>query len=253
MKEQSNRKGKELKFSAPAILGLSVVAAMLIAVLSSTAVAATSHEQFFNDGYEGAVTCTETCHKDIDTEVMASVHYQWRTENPLVEFPGGGSHGMIDRACGLVGSNALINFDEQCGRCHISDSLPFPDPQTGQYTDDQKHNLDCLICHAAEGKYDTNNDGVAQKGELADVKPRVFDESRQKWMWHQDRSLEAAKSVGLPVSVDACLRCHHHGQADYQYKRGTPYEPMKTYTPRPDFSAQIVTFPRTTKLHAVHE
>ena len=57
---------------------------------------------------------------------------------------------MIDRACGLVGSNAFINYYEQCGRCHVGDSLPFPD-ETGQFTDYQKDNIDCLICHAAEG------------------------------------------------------------------------------------------------------
>ena len=184
----------------------------------------TNHKFFFPGGYKGSSNC-QACHKEQIGEVMDSVHYMWRTENPLVEFPGGGSHGMIDRACGLVGSNALINYYEQCGRCHVGDSLPFPDA-TGQFTDDQKNNLDCLICHAAEGMYDTNNDGIAEMGELADNKPMVYDADRDVNMWHQDRSIEAAKSVGGSVSNDACLRCHHHGQADYHYKRGTPYTPQ---------------------------
>jgi len=196
---------------------------LLLGLLVQPALANQSHQDMFFNGYKDATTCL-SCHGQKAAEVMDSVHYQWRSENPLVEFPGGGSHGMLDRACGLVGSNALVNYDQQCGRCHIGDSLPFPDPQTGMYTEDQKANLDCLICHAADGKYDTDNDGVSVAGELADEKPRVFDEQRG-WVWHQDRRLEAAQSVGGPVTVEACLRCHHHGQADYSYKRGTPFTP----------------------------
>lgn len=183
----------------------------------------TSHKFFFPSGYNGSSNC-QACHMEQIDEVMDSVHFLWRSENPLVEFPGGGSHGMIDRACGLVGSNALINYYEQCGRCHVGDSLPFPD-ETGQFTADQKNNLDCLICHAAEGMYDANNDGIAELGELADDKPLVYDADRDVNMWHQDRRTEAAQSVGERVSNEACLRCHHHGQADEHYKRGTPYTP----------------------------
>ncbi len=193
----------------------------LVMIQTGTVLASQNHEHFFNGGYEGSKTCL-VCHEKMADEVMDSVHYLWRSENPLVEFPGGGAHGMIDRACGLVGSNALVNFYQQCGRCHIGDSMPFPDPQTGQFTEQQANNLDCLICHAGDGMYDTNNDGVAELGELSDDKPLVHDEQRG-WVWHQDRSLSAAKSVGAAVTTEACLRCHHHGQADYEYKRGTPF------------------------------
>jgi hypothetical protein len=196
---------------------------LLVGVQAYPALAYKDHTNYFGNGFEGAKTCL-MCHKAKAAEVMDSVHYQWRSENPLVEFPGGGSHGMLDRACGLVGSNALVNYDQQCGRCHIGDSLPFPDPQTGQFSEEQVNNLDCLICHAADGMYDTNNDGISEPGELADDKPRVPDETGRS-VWHQDRRVEAAQSVGGPVTAEACLRCHHHGQADYTYKRGTPFTP----------------------------
>ncbi|MHC4741120.1 MAG: hypothetical protein ACYS8Z_04380 [Planctomycetota bacterium] len=205
-------------------VGVLGVLALVLVIQGGSVLAAQSHVGFFVSEYQGAASCTKFCHTQMADEVMDSVHYQWRSENELVEFPGGGAHGMIDRACGLVGSNALINYYEHCGRCHVGDSLPFPDPNTGQFTAEQKDNLDCLICHAAEGKYDTNNDGVSEPGELADDKPLVFDADRGMSVWHQDRRLEAAESVGGPVSNDACLRCHHHGQADYGYKRGTPFE-----------------------------
>ena len=190
----------------------------------NSALAEHDHTGYFPDGYQDARTCI-MCHKNATTEVMGSVHYLWRTENAQVEFPGGGAHGMIDRACGLVGSSAMINYGEQCGRCHIANSLPFPDPMTGAYTFDQKASVDCLICHAAAGQYDCNGDGAAQPGEHADSRPRVQDPATGRMVWWQDRSQRAAESVGKRVSADACLRCHHHGQADYQYKRGTPFEP----------------------------
>lgn len=200
-----------------------ILTLLLLAAHAYPALAYRNHTNYFNNGFEGAKTCLK-CHESMAGEVMDSVHYQWRSENPLVEFPGGGAHGMLDRACGLVGSNALVNYDQQCGRCHIGDSLPFPDPQTGQFTEDQENNLDCLICHAPDGMYDTNNDGISELGELADDKPRVQNETGDS-VWHQDHRVEAAQSVGGPVTAEACLRCHHHGQADYSYKRGTPFTP----------------------------
>jgi hypothetical protein len=43
--------------------------------------------------------------------------------------------------------------------------------------------------------------------------------------WFSDRSLRAAESVGEKVGAAACLRCHEHGQASPDYKRGTPFKP----------------------------
>jgi hypothetical protein len=211
------------KSAGPRCIAWLTLIVRLLVIQTNPAVAATDHSNFFSQGFEGSKTCL-MCHPRASGEVMDSVHYLWRSENPLVEYPGGGAHGMIDRACGLVGSNALVNYYEHCGRCHVGDSLPFPNPETGQFTADQQNNLDCLVCHAAEGMYDTNNDGVAEPGEVSDDKPLVHDETRG-WVWHQDRSVTAAQSVGGPVTTEACLRCHHHGQADYAYKRGTPFTP----------------------------
>lgn len=108
------------------------------------------------------------CHANIVDELKDSVHFKWASRNDYVLFPGGGAHGMIDRACGLPASTSLINFVsdvnlDECGKCHPGRYLPMmenmfagmftemglPDPaeQAARIVDG---GLDCLICHAEE-------------------------------------------------------------------------------------------------------
>lgn len=199
--------------------------------------------------YEGAQTCAQ-CHDGKIEEVMGSTHYTWRTENPNIGYPGGGSHGMIDRFCALVGSNSIVNFtgdfgghtvSTECGKCHVSTMLPFPDPQTGEYTQAQKDSIDCLICHSEQ--YDMNGDGEYSEHEYAGEKTLETDENGLRF-WRQDRSLETAQSVGEPVAAESCYRCHEHGQADPAYKRGTPFEP--------EHDVHAAAGMRCTQCHEVH-
>jgi hypothetical protein len=131
---------------------------------------------------------------------------------------------MLDRACGLRGTSAILNYDTSCGRCHIGKVLPFPDPATGQPSQPQLEGLDCLVCHAT--KYDVNNDGIRDATEVSDNKVRVADPVFGE-VWFQDRSLEAAQSVGGPVGVHQCLRCHDHGLNSCSFKRGAPFSPER--------------------------
>jgi octaheme c-type cytochrome (tetrathionate reductase family) len=193
-----------------------------------------NHAGRFGTGFVGAAACLE-CHPNQGDEVMGSVHYLWRTPNPKLAFPGGGSHGMIDRFCALVGSSAMVNFfadlgahkgSSACGKCHIGDALPFPSPATGQFTRQQKEGLDCLLCHAREGHYDMNGDGAYDAtDEEATHRMLVTDPETGRRTWYSDKSLRAAESVGAKVDTASCLRCHEHGQAAPDYKRGTPYKP----------------------------
>jgi octaheme c-type cytochrome (tetrathionate reductase family) len=193
-----------------------------------------NHAGRFGTNYIGSASCTQ-CHPGAVDQVMASVHYLWRTPNPKVAFPGGGSHGMIDRFCGLVGSSAMVNYyadlgahkgSSACGKCHVGDGLPFPNPATGQFTTEQKEGIDCLICHASKGNYDMTGDGVYDEHDAeATHRALVSDPNTGRRSWHQDRSLRAAESVTSRVDTAACLRCHEHGQAAPDYKRGTPYSP----------------------------
>jgi nitrate/TMAO reductase-like tetraheme cytochrome c subunit len=192
------------------------------------------HRGRFGSNYLGAASCVQ-CHPNQVNEVMASTHYLWRTPNPKLAFPGGGSHGMIDRFCGLVGSSAMVNYfadlgnykdSSACGKCHVGDSLPFPSPATGQFTQQQKDNVDCLICHATEGNYDMDANSVYDANDAeASHRSLMTDAQSGRRYWFQDKSLRAAESVGLQVDTASCLRCHEHGQADPAYKRGTPFNP----------------------------
>ncbi len=192
------------------------------------------HAGRFTHGYTGSGSCA-SCHPGKVEEVMDSTHYAWRTPNPKLAYPGGGSHGMVDRFCALVGASAMVNYyadlgghkgSSACGKCHVGDQLPFPDPATGRYTQAQRDGVDCLICHASEGNYDITGDGTYDDHD-ADATHRTLttDPATGRRAWHQDRTRRAAESVGGKVGVAQCLRCHEHGQAAPDYKRGTPFSP----------------------------
>ncbi|MBI5384575.1 MAG: tetrathionate reductase family octaheme c-type cytochrome [Verrucomicrobia bacterium] len=193
------------------------------------------HAGRFGTNFLGSASCVQ-CHPGKVDEVMDTVHYTWRTPNPKLAYPGGGSHGMIDRFCALVGASAMVNYyadlgdhkgSSACGKCHIGQELPFPDPSTGQYTQTQKDHLDCLICHASAGNYDMTADAAYDEHD-AEASHRALktDPQSGRRYWFQDKSLRAAESVGRRVDTDSCLRCHEHGQAAPDYKRGTPYKPQ---------------------------
>ena len=69
------------------------------------------------------------CHPGMADELKDSVHYKWASRNDNVFFPGGGAHGMIDRACGLPSSTSLINYTsdvqlDECAKCHAGRYMP---------------------------------------------------------------------------------------------------------------------------------
>lgn len=108
------------------------------------------------------------CHEDAIETLKASVHFSTQGPNPRILFPGGGAHGALDRACGLPGTSALINYNSdinlgECSKCHVGRFIPpmegaftslfmqmgLPDP-AGQAASIVDGGLDCLICHAAK-------------------------------------------------------------------------------------------------------
>lgn len=153
-----------------------------------------------------------------------------------MDYPGGGSHGMLDRACGLPGTTLMANNwagtavspedgittrDDGCGNCHIA----YKPPMQYMTPTEALPDLDCLRCHAlVYGDEWTHQDNIDLYGENNDIQERhvttLADGSK---IWTQDRSLKTAQSVGKPVTVEACLRCHEHGLSGY--KRATPYTP----------------------------
>jgi hypothetical protein len=106
------------------------------------------------------------CHADAAAELKDSVHYKIAGRTDRVLFPGGGAHGMLDRACGLPATTGLTNYLSdinlgECAKCHVGRYMPVmegffasmfrqmgvPDAQ-GQATKLIDAGLDCLICHA---------------------------------------------------------------------------------------------------------
>ena len=110
------------------------------------------------------------CHAEAVGQLKASVHFTTQAPTQRVLFPGGGGHGMLDRACGLPGSSAMVNYVSdpnlaECGKCHIGRYLPVMQAAfefafatarlpnaAGQAERVVNAGLDCLICHSAQYK-----------------------------------------------------------------------------------------------------
>ena len=147
--------------------------------------------------YVGPPTCAE-CHEDAIDEIMNSSHYTWAGK-----FKNGGKYSKLQMTAVPINWLGVLNKGKYthggCGFCHIGGG-PMPvDP--AKATDEDKDKLDCLICHATT--YDTT--------------VRFPKQVNGKWILPQDRSLEAARSVGKPTQNN-CLRCHY--VALWNYKRG---------------------------------
>jgi hypothetical protein len=193
------------------------------------------------DLYEGPQTCLG-CHTsskmgtDIAQDVFNSAHFQLRGHADFIDMPGEGSHGMIDRACGLPGTSAMANnyagvvnspvttevLSEGCGKCHIARMPPY---MYNAYDSSVADDIDCLICHARyySAAEWSDPEVITTYGGNPDAPDRVVTTlSNGVKSWVQDRSTKTAQSVGnLPLAV-FCLRCHEHGLSSY--KRATPYE-----------------------------
>lgn len=187
--------------------------------------------------YTGPDTCL-ACHSvsasgtDLLTDVFNSAHFQVRTPTSFIDMPGDGSHGMIDRACGLPGTSMLAgNFayiataadgtkaGDGCGKCHIAYRPPFKYMTAA----DARNDIDCLICHAQiygvewDDPVNVNLYGSNPQPHVRAVSPLADG----TLAWSQDRSVKTAQSVGNPTSAKACLRCHDHNMSGY--KRATPF------------------------------
>jgi len=123
------------------------------------------------------------CHEEAVNELKSSIHYQIAGRTERVWFPGGGAHGMLDRACGLPATTGLTNYTSdvnlgECAKCHVGRYMPVmegafasmfqqmgvADPQ-GQAAQLVDSGLDCLICHSEQYS------SVPQRGTLAVIAP----------------------------------------------------------------------------------
>lgn len=190
--------------------------------------------------YNGPSTCLG-CHttskmgSNLATDVYNSAHFQFRTFSTFIDMPGGGAHGMVDRACGLPGSTMMANNyayiavgptgytqEDGCGKCHIAYKIPIMYPTADSAIPD----IDCLRCHAEYYGAEWDNAVVIATygaNTEAHVRKVVPLPDNSGLTWSQDRSLKTAGSVGNLPKTKYCLRCHEHGYTGY--KRATPFEP----------------------------
>ncbi len=110
------------------------------------------------------------CHEEQVDHVKDSVHFQLAAGTERIMYPGGGAHGMLDRACGLPATTGLTNSISniglgECAKCHVGRYLPvmegafatmfdqmgLPDAQQ-QATTLINAGIDCLVCHAENYK-----------------------------------------------------------------------------------------------------
>lgn len=162
------------------------------------------------------------CHDHKVDEVLSSVHYLFRSENKNIDFPGGGSHGHVDRFSGLSGGETTVNYlyggkvgAGGCGSCHVGRYMPGSlgevDIATGLSTpamEKVRDGIDCLVCHAK--KYDGRKHTVTDYDLSGNLET----------YWQQDRTWGAVLSIGK-TQTENCLRCHDHPASTDE--RGTPF------------------------------
>ncbi len=190
--------------------GRTIVFALLMTILalepSSGVYAKTKSHKDLITRYEGPQTCQQ-CHPAVMEDLLSSVHYKLKGQVSTVEGLSG-QWGMVNRECGLPGSIMQINIG--CVQCHIGNGTKITDTPTEQ----EKAGIDCLICHAK--KYDMTKRDLAP----APSTPEGF-------RVPQDRSIEAAQSVGDRPATEACLRCHMNPAGGQWWKRGINFSPER--------------------------
>ena len=151
-----------------------------------------------NQNFLSALKCIKCHQKDVDA-VKASAHFRIASPSDFALFPGGGAHGMFDRACSLPGSTSLINYSggapeqNECAKCHISRYMPGSEQMIAQAMKMQgmpdadaaakakfivDGGIDCMVCHATTYKtYPKGNTTHAAYAKLFEKTPGTAGDS----------------------------------------------------------------------------
>lgn len=183
------------------LAGSALVLETLLAAPISFAQPPEPHQ--YIEEYVGPSTC-ETCHGDVTTDVIHTVHYTWEEKmDHYSPIPA-----TIARINWLGMLNEKLGIPGGCARCHVGDgSMPKPPDEV---TAADRSGIDCLICHSPV--YDTglrfpvrNQDGT--------------------WSLTQDRSVLAARQAQRPADEN-CLFCHFNVGGGPLLKRGVDFAPV---------------------------
>lgn len=154
----------------------------------------------FNTPMDVTATCLE-CHEDAATEVMATSHWTWTTEQEVNgEKVNRGKKNVLNNFCISINSNW-----PRCTSCHIGygwkdASFDFSDPTR----------VDCLACHDTTGSYKKPGAGAGMPAGFTG-KPKMDKKPVDL--------LKVAQNVGKP-SRSNCLSCHANGGGGNNVKHG---------------------------------
>ena len=199
------------------------------------------------------------CHPNTMDEFKDTVHYKWASRNDQVLFPGGGAHGMIDRACGLPASTALINYVsdvniDECGKCHAGRYLPmmedmFAGMLTGmgltdgarQATRIVEGGVDCLICHAAEYR-SYPAEGAAKVADYAPADGRSPTAEGFARVARDDTDFDGDGTADALIDSDGRRR-RRHAADDGPRRRRHARNALANRGPGPQFRGDLVNRP----------
>jgi len=176
-------------------------------------------EYIERNGYQGPSTCeAQGCHPGTAKEFLDTVHWKHASPVPNVEgLEPGKEYGMKNRIYTMCNGNDIVNHLKEipaspvtgktkfagCNTCHPGNHIS----DVGSVGKDAENAIDCLVCHAS--KYDFR-------------RRRAYKDETGRVVMGQDRSKEAALSVGRP-DVRNCMVCHESAGGGVLIKRGFAY------------------------------
>ncbi len=169
-----------------------------LSLLTASVLWAGDHSEYIQGPFENPQQVTEAClacHEDAATEVMASAHWTWLSDQPVL-VPGHeqalmlGKKNLFNNFCISLSSNWA-----RCTSCHIGygwkdDSFDFTDQK----------NVDCLVCHDNTNTYKKKPTGAGFPEDNVDL-------------------LYVAKNVGQSTRSN-CGNCHFYGGGGENVKHG---------------------------------
>ncbi len=168
------------------------------------------------NGYSGPATCESAgCHPGVAKQFLSTVHWTHAavpTNVAGLDEPGK-AYGMKNRAYTMCNGNDTVSALKEvrnaetgktkftgCDSCHPGDNIH----GVGSTGPEAEAAIDCLLCHAS--KYD-----FSRRHAASDAQGRV--------VIGQDRSVEAALSVGRP-GIKNCMACHESAGGGALVKKG---------------------------------
>lgn len=198
-----------------------------MAVSGSTA----DHSKFpilqrdFTSGPEVTTACL-SCHTEADDQMMHSIHFKWKFDNPRTGQQLGKSV-VVNSFCGNVAGN-----EPRCTSCHAGygwEDMSTPPPRQSTVgtgwditlprptpASKQSNAVDCLACHDRSGQY-TKGATMAGHVPVDPVKPGMKTITGAK-AWAVDLA-KSAQSVGMP-GRENCGNCHFYGGGGDNVKHG---------------------------------